>query len=246
MSSTKKTTNYQLSQYIGTDKPTYLGDYNSDMSKIDAAIKKAADAASTAASTAGSAQSKAEQASQDVESMNENVSDLSGDVVELQGTVQNISGQVGTASSVAQSALTTANQANTNANNALQRLDKMGWTASQQVNNLMSGMSHYSSNPIQVSYNEGLGLLNMFGGAIASGGVNITTSSVLFQLPSSVPRPSTQKTIPFSGFYYRSGGEDMRAISMVVDTAGNVRSQYALNGVTDIGFNSMIRISDWL
>lgn len=246
MSSTNKTTNYQLSQYIGTDKPTYLGDYNSDMGKIDTAIKNAADAASTAASKAGSAQSKAEQASQDVASMNENVSDISGDVEELKGTVQNLNTQVGTASSTAQSALSTANQANTNANNALTQLDKMGWTASQQVNNLMSGMTAYSSNPIQVSYNEGLGLLNIFGGALASGGVNITTSSVLFQLPSSIPRPSTQKTIPFSGFYYRSGGEEMRAISMVVDTSGNVRSQYALNGVTDIGFNSMIRISDWL
>lgn len=38
MASTNKTTNYELSQYIGTDKPTYLGDYNSDMSKIDTAI----------------------------------------------------------------------------------------------------------------------------------------------------------------------------------------------------------------
>ena len=38
MSSTNKTTNYELSQYIGTDKPTYLGDYNSDMSKIDTAV----------------------------------------------------------------------------------------------------------------------------------------------------------------------------------------------------------------
>ena len=28
MSSTNKTTNYNLSQYIGSDKPTYLGDYN--------------------------------------------------------------------------------------------------------------------------------------------------------------------------------------------------------------------------
>lgn len=38
MASTNKTTNYELSQYVGTDKPTYLGDYNSDMSKIDTAI----------------------------------------------------------------------------------------------------------------------------------------------------------------------------------------------------------------
>ena len=34
MSSTNKTTNYNLSQYIGSDKPTYLSDYNSDMFEI--------------------------------------------------------------------------------------------------------------------------------------------------------------------------------------------------------------------
>lgn len=38
MASTNKTTNYELSQYIGSDKPTYLGDYNGDMLKIDNAI----------------------------------------------------------------------------------------------------------------------------------------------------------------------------------------------------------------
>lgn len=38
MASTNKTTNYNLSQYIGSDKPTYLGDYNADMLKIDNAM----------------------------------------------------------------------------------------------------------------------------------------------------------------------------------------------------------------
>lgn len=55
MSSTNKTTYYELSQYIGTDKPTYLGDYNSDMSKIDAGIHEADDKATTASQNAGSA-----------------------------------------------------------------------------------------------------------------------------------------------------------------------------------------------
>ena len=36
--STNKTANYNLSQYIDTDKPSYLGDYNSDMEKIDSAM----------------------------------------------------------------------------------------------------------------------------------------------------------------------------------------------------------------
>lgn len=59
MSSTNKTTNYKLSQYIGTDKPTYLGDYNSDMTKIDTQLKANADSASNAASAAGTAQAVA-------------------------------------------------------------------------------------------------------------------------------------------------------------------------------------------
>lgn len=48
MSSTNKTTNYDLSQYIGSDKPTYLTDYNGDMSKIDAQMKVNADNIATA------------------------------------------------------------------------------------------------------------------------------------------------------------------------------------------------------
>ena len=53
MASTNKTTNYELSQYIGTDKPTYLTDYNQDMSKIDAGIHAAKSEADTNASSIG-------------------------------------------------------------------------------------------------------------------------------------------------------------------------------------------------
>ena len=59
MASTNKTANYELSQYIGTDKPTYLGDYNGDMYKIDAAIKTNADNITSAAGDASSAVSTA-------------------------------------------------------------------------------------------------------------------------------------------------------------------------------------------
>lgn len=68
MSSTNKTTYYELSQYVGTDKPTYLGDYNSDMLKIDTAIHEAATDASTAVSTANTANSTATTASSNASS----------------------------------------------------------------------------------------------------------------------------------------------------------------------------------
>lgn len=57
-SSTNKTTHYELSQYVSSDLPTYLVDYNGDMSKIDTAINTAqttADSASTAATNAATA-----------------------------------------------------------------------------------------------------------------------------------------------------------------------------------------------
>lgn len=59
MSSTNKTTNYNLSQYIGSDKPTYLGDYNSDMQKIDTALKNNADNVQSVGSTANTASENA-------------------------------------------------------------------------------------------------------------------------------------------------------------------------------------------
>ena len=58
MASTNKTTHYELSQYVSSDKPTYLIDYNGDMLKIDTGInaaKTTADSASTAATNAGTA-----------------------------------------------------------------------------------------------------------------------------------------------------------------------------------------------
>lgn len=66
---TNHTSNYELSQFVGSDKPTFLGDYNGDMLKIDTAIAGVgvtataadtkADSAITAAGNAASTASDA-------------------------------------------------------------------------------------------------------------------------------------------------------------------------------------------
>lgn len=43
MTATNHTKNYNLSQFTGTDRPTWLGDYNGDMAKIDAQLKQNAE-----------------------------------------------------------------------------------------------------------------------------------------------------------------------------------------------------------
>lgn len=43
MTATNHTESYNLSQFVGTDRPTWLVDYNGDMAKIDAQMKQNAD-----------------------------------------------------------------------------------------------------------------------------------------------------------------------------------------------------------
>lgn len=70
MGSTNKTTNYELSQYIGTDKPSWLNDYNNDMLKIDTQMKANATAAGNAQTTANTADGKADTNTQAISTLN--------------------------------------------------------------------------------------------------------------------------------------------------------------------------------
>lgn len=62
MSYTNKTPNYDLPQYVGTDKPTYLGDFNETMLKIDSAMHTNASNIASAGSTAETALNTAQTA----------------------------------------------------------------------------------------------------------------------------------------------------------------------------------------
>ena len=59
MSHTNATSHYSLPQFVGTDIPTWLGDFNSAMTAIDNGINSAATSASGAATTAAQASTDA-------------------------------------------------------------------------------------------------------------------------------------------------------------------------------------------
>ena len=105
---TNKTANYDLPQFVGTDKPTWLGDFNEAMSDIDAGMHKNASDIATMQSDVASATQAASQASQDVTTLTGTVTTLSGTVASVQTTANN-------ASQTASSALNTANTANSKA-----------------------------------------------------------------------------------------------------------------------------------
>lgn len=58
MSHTNSTTNYELSQFLGSDKPAWLVDYNGDMLKIDTQMKTNAEAAAAVAEDVSELQSE--------------------------------------------------------------------------------------------------------------------------------------------------------------------------------------------
>lgn len=70
MSATNKTTYLDLPQFIGTDVPSWLGDFNGSMKKIDTGYNNVDIKAEQAASTANSASSKADINTQSINSIN--------------------------------------------------------------------------------------------------------------------------------------------------------------------------------
>ena len=149
MSSTNKTTNYKLSQYIGTDKPTYLGDYNGDMLKIDTQMKANADSASNATSAAGAAQAVADKASKDVQALNNSVTANSEDIASLKtkNAQQDVS---------IQNATNTASSANNKANNNERNITDINtrnqWIQGINIHN--TGLPNYSKGSWNCSYNK--------------------------------------------------------------------------------------------
>lgn len=97
MPSTNKTNPYELSQFIGSDIPSWLSDYNGDMLKINNAIQEAKTSADDAMSSAGSASSDVNaltitvsNLSESLNSTNQNVTKNTSDIASINSSVSNI------------------------------------------------------------------------------------------------------------------------------------------------------------
>lgn len=100
MASTNKTANYELSQFLGTDKPAWLTDYNSDMSKIDAGIN-------TAQTTATAADGKATSNTTAIGTLANLTTDVKTDTV---SAINEVDGHADTAQGTANDAYALASQ----------------------------------------------------------------------------------------------------------------------------------------
>lgn len=129
MSSTNKTPNYALPQFIPTDKPTWLGDVNSAMLAIDTAMADNHTTAETANTSASAAVAQVQHA---VDTANEAKVDSAAalqNATNAIGVAQNALNSATSATQTAQAATQTANAANASAASAVATANQAKQTA---------------------------------------------------------------------------------------------------------------------
>lgn len=184
MSSTNKTSNYNLSQFVGSDKPAWLADYNSDMSKIDTGIHNAATTA-TAADGKGDANTTA---------IGTLTNLTTTDKTSLVAAVNEVDANADTAQETANVAATTATQAKSTADGLSAYLTlNVGKDCSVSTNKGTLG----SVNTVAVRTNSTGSLAKIYSSNISITNLDNNTGNLVLTVADTGLRPTT--AITFNG-----------------------------------------------
>lgn len=96
MSATNHTQNYDLSQFVGGDIPSWLGDYNGDMSKIDTAIAGVAQGAGDTSAAVTALTSRINAAETDIDTVESNIATLQATQATQGAAIQQNTGNIAT------------------------------------------------------------------------------------------------------------------------------------------------------
>lgn len=182
MASTNKTTHYELSQFLGSDKPAWLTDYNADMSKIDTGIN-------TAQSTATGADGKADTALTEIGTLG-NLTTSNKDSVVL--AINEVDGHADTAQETANDAV---GQANTNATAISNIKKELNWNTFASVN--FSGSVNPTTQDVKIAMNENKSQFKLYGQVTYSGGAQAGGTDVVITSGDTGLRPT--ETINVTG-----------------------------------------------
>ncbi|MBO7733200.1 MAG: hypothetical protein J6S67_11620 [Methanobrevibacter sp.] len=216
MASTNKTTNYELSQFLGSDKPAWLSDYNSDMNKIDAQMKLNADGVSSASGSASSA--------------NTAIGTLANltttDKTDLVRAINEVDGHADTASETASSALTTATSASTSVGNLQSYLTLSSVTTYSTTSqfSVTGGGGTVNSASITVARNAD-GTLGKVYGYIVLNGTNTSGNSTVKLNVDTGLRPTEEIVISGCGYSQadvNNVGTIATGLSMTINVDGTI------------------------
>lgn len=214
MSSTNKTTNYELSQFVGSDKPAWLADYNQDMSKIDTQMKANADGVTAANGKADT-----------------NTSNI-GDLTYLSTTAKNtIVGAINEVDSNTDTAQNTANSAASVASSATSSINSLAsylnLTVFNQITNPSSNMGTFTSHNIYVARNSEGTVAKIYGhvgitGMTAGGG-----NKCIVTLPNTGLSTTSDITIQGIGLFQADDNAMLYNVTTTIKTNGNVEISFS-------------------
>lgn len=144
MSSTNKTPNYDLPQYIDTDKPTFLGDFNDAMRIIDKGMNDNKNAA-------GEGSNKMDEANTRIGDAEETLTETQNQVDSISGLADTIEEKVQTALTQANDAATKSGQANTNSTAAVNAANQASTDANAALQQAQGNVSQINGLDARVS-----------------------------------------------------------------------------------------------
>lgn len=203
MGSTNKTTGYNLPQWIGTDKPTFLGDLNDAFLKIDEGMTENKGSSTSAIAQAGEA--------------------VQNSTLAL-SKANSVESKVNQANTNANNAITIANSVSDKVDNVERNVNTQeiyinnakNWVAG----NITSKRSDITIKGGFTNYNNGLSLFNLALRCSISPGLNITEGALLFQV-SGIPFPNTDRTI-YGGAYCRANDGSIIFIDLGIKKDGTI------------------------
>lgn len=259
MSATNSTTNYELPLFIGTDKPSWLGDFNGAMNKIDTSIKGNKDeidslktrmtatetVANTASSTASTALTNANNAQTSANSAQTTADTANTAASAAQSTANTALSNATTAQSTADTAQATATSALTTANLATGEIDKLNLVNFDTFDNSAMTANYgtvSSVSSISVATNSD-GSIGKIYGRVAITNPN-TTNDVEVTIANTRIRPSQQIIITGSSlrnWYINDNLNDVAATaSIIIATNGTIKLKAnCASGVGRVDINAM-------
>ena len=205
MASTNKTTHYELSQFLGTDKPAWLSDYNSDMQKIDTGIN-------SAQTTATGADGKADANTTSIGTL-ENLTTTSK--TSLVSAINEVDSHADGATESASNANTIANAAKTVADNLATYLD---------INNVNSSLTFTASGGCtigEVRYHSAYNTAGTLGKIYGFAQITKTNSQdSVITISDTGLRPTTPFTISDGAIIQYLGDKSVFTADLVVSTNG--------------------------
>lgn len=215
MASTNKTTNYELSQFLGTDKPAWLSDYNQDMSKIDAQMKLNADSAT-------GADGKADANATAIGTLANLTTEAKTSLV---AAVNEVDAGVTTAQNTANAASTAAGTANTNIAK-FNLSNKSTLTSTTNLGNINTTISN-----VQFATDTTNSVFKIYG-RLYIAGLSGVSGTLNIKLGDTSLRPANAYTINTAALVFRltSTGGDVVPRNITINTDGSITMTDTLAG----------------